>query len=222
MLRSAWTALLRRHSSASSPTLRVVSSSNDLSATDESASEIQRNDSDVATMAGLEDQQSIAASAPSLKLHRSKHPRPSPIRNHRGRILAMRLVHSRLCSAQRAERLEAIGVLTLGDLAYGDLQSIASHFNATAKALKQLQRYRRAVRLAASVPSLTPADALALVSIHRPHPKSLAAQTPAMLRQDLLRFANSTRGQSMLRGRPVPSIRRIKRWIAGAGEVVVA
>lgn len=209
MLRLAWTALKRRRSSSPKTNLRLVVSPE---------SNPKRMESPSIDSPKQKRRHPVVSDGRSNRCH----PNPTATLNHRGRILAMRIAHSRLCSVQRCKRLEALGVLTLGDLAYGDLDTIASNFKAPTKALKQLQRYRRAVRLASSVPSLIPADALALISIHRPHPKSIAAQTPAMLRQDLMRFADSTRGQSLLRGRPVPSIRRIKRWIAGAGEVVAA
>lgn len=222
MLRLAWTAMRRRRLSAPAPIVRLATPPQRQSSQPPSSSEPP---SSSPPPSSSEPPRSISisnATPPGIVRTGRRHPGPSPARNHRGRILAMKIAHSRLCSKQRCERLERIGVTTLGDLAYGDLESVAANFNATSKALKQLQRYRRAIRLACSVPSLAPADAIALVSIHRPHPRSLATQTPAMLRRDLLRFADSTRGQSLLRGRPVPSIRRIKRWIAGAGEVVAA
>lgn len=145
-------------------------------------------------------------------------PQISP--SHRSRVLAMQLSHSRLCGPRRADRLSRLGITTLGDLLYGDLRSIAANFGAPQKAAEQLGRYRRAIRLAAAVPNLSPADALVLVTIHRRNPQSLIRESAGTLHRDLIRFSNSTLGRSTLRGRPVPSLRRIKRWIAGANATV--
>ena len=71
-----------------------------------------------------------------------------------------------------------------------------------------------AIRFAAAVPGMMPRDAMLLISIHRRSVRGLALESPAALHRDLLRFAESTNGRLQLRGRRVPSLRRLKRWIA--------
>ncbi|MCG8652476.1 MAG: DUF4332 domain-containing protein [Pirellulales bacterium] len=134
--------------------------------------------------------------------------------NHRERLMAMRLEHTRLCSVKRCERLRTLGVLTAGDLVTADLRELAGGFGAPNKALRILKLYRRAIRLAASVPGMMPPDAMLLISIHRRSVRGLALETPASLHRDLQRYAESTPGRRQLRGRRVPSTRRIKRWIS--------
>jgi len=106
-----------------------------------------------------------------------------------------------------------MGMLTTGDLARADLVRLASRFGAPSKALPVLKQYRRAIRFAASVPGMMPRDALLLISIHRRSVRGLAEESPASLYRDLERFAESTRGRQQLRGRRIPSTRRLKKWI---------
>ncbi len=140
--------------------------------------------------------------------------------NHRERLMSMRLEHTRLCSTRRCDRLRKLGIVTAGDLATADPKRLATQFVAPRKAVRIFQRYRRAIRLAASVPGMMPRDAQLLISIHRRSVRGLALETPAALYRDLQRFAESTSGQQQLRGRRLPSTRRIKRWIAACESYV--
>ena len=140
--------------------------------------------------------------------------KPADRVNHRERLMAMQMEHVRLCSVRRCERLREAGIVTTGDLVRADPQRIAATFGAPAKALRVIKRYRRAIQMAASVPGMMPRDAQLLISIHRRSVRGLARETPAALHRDLQRFAESSPGRRQLRGRRVPSPRRIKRWIA--------
>ncbi len=156
----------------------------------------------------------LAALEESTVSQPSRSHRPKSTGNHRERVLSMKLCHARLCSPHRSQRLEKQGIETIGDLARCDPQQVASAFTATKKAARMIQQYRRAARLSASVPGLLPYDALLLVSIHRRSVRGLSMESPGQLHRDLERFAQSSRGQNQLRGRRLPSIRRIKKWIA--------
>ncbi len=134
--------------------------------------------------------------------------------NHRQRLMSMQFEHTRLCSKKRCDRLRDLGISTVGDLATADPKRVASGFGAPRKAIGVLKQYRRAVRLAASVPGMMPRDAHLLISIHRRSIRGLADESPAALHRDLQRFAESTPGRQQLRGRRIPSTKRIKRWIA--------
>ncbi|TWU47419.1 hypothetical protein Poly51_52190 [Rubripirellula tenax] len=148
---------------------------------------------------------------------KAKKRRSSQIRNsgsHRQHLLSMRLEHIRICSPRRCKRLNEFGIVTAGDLASADPHRLAEQFNAPRKALRTIQHYRRAIRFSASVPGMMPRDALLLVSIHRRSIRGLATESAAQLYRDLQRFAESSQGQALLRGRRLPSTRRLKRWIA--------
>ena len=133
--------------------------------------------------------------------------------HHRERLLSMQLQHAKVCSPQRCRRLNSMGITTTGDLATADLPKLAARFGAPKKALKVLKQYRRAIRFSASVPGMMPRDALLLISIHRRSVRGLAMESPARLHRDLERFAESTQGRQQLRGRRIPSTRRLKKWI---------
>ena len=145
---------------------------------------------------------------------RVKHsPRPtvpirsaSPVRScHRERLLSMKLEHTKLCSPHRCQRLRELGIVTAGDLASVNPDQLARQFTARRKAVSVIKRYRRAIRLAASVPGMMPRDAMLLVSIHRRSVRGLASESPSALHRDLERYAESTKGRLQLRGRRIPS-----------------
>lgn len=146
-------------------------------------------------------------------------PMPVPLPNsrclphHRERLLSMQLAHAKLCSSRRCQRLQSIGISTTGDLVRADLTHLAANFGAPRKALRVLKQYRRAIRLSSSVPGMMPRDAMLLISIHRRSVRGLAMESPVRLHRDLERFAESTQGRQQLRGRRIPSTRRLKKWI---------
>jgi Domain of unknown function (DUF4332) len=134
--------------------------------------------------------------------------------SHRHRVLSMKLEYIKLCSQKRCERLAAVGVITAGDLASAQPEELAKHFQSPKKALRILKQYRRAIRFAAAVPGMMPRDAMLLISIHRRSARGLASETAVVLHRDLERFAESSQGRGQLRGRRIPSTRRLKQWIA--------
>jgi len=153
-------------------------------------------------------------------------PQPPPARrrrrpiNHREWLYAMQLRHLKLCSPARCDLLENAGIVSAGDLMAADIESLARHIGATETAARTLKRFRRAIRLAASISGMMPNDAILLFCIHRRSPQALAIESAVGLHRDLQRFALSTRGQRRLRGRRVPSIKRLRRWIASSKAVV--
>lgn len=134
--------------------------------------------------------------------------------SHRERLMSMRLEHTKLCSQRRCERFQAMGIRTAGDLACASPERLAQHFGAPRKAERVIKHYRRAIRFAASVPGMMPRDAMLLISIHRRSVRGLALESPTALHRDLQRFSESSQGRLQLRGRRIPSTRRLKRWIA--------
>lgn len=146
------------------------------------------------------------------------HLRPSC--NHRARLLSMRLEHTQLCSRHRCDRLGQLGIVTAGDLASATPERLANQFRASRRALRVLKEYRRAIRFAASVPGMMPRDAMLLISIHRRSARALSMESAARLQRDLERFAQSSHGQIQLRGRRLPSTRRLKQWINQCKESI--
>ncbi|TWU24196.1 hypothetical protein Pla52o_21220 [Novipirellula galeiformis] len=145
---------------------------------------------------------------------------PVPQASHRERLLSMRLEHTKLCSESRAARFREFGIDTAGDLVTADLRKLVEKFPSPRKAVRVIKRYRQAIRLSAKVPGMMPYDALLLISIHRRSVRGLAMETPMTLYRDLQRYAESTPGRKLLRGRRLPSVKRIRRWItASASEL---
>lgn len=142
-------------------------------------------------------------------------PRPS---RQRERILASELTALKLCSRSRCEALRKAGVTTAGDLLAADPATVARDLEAGRKAAQTLRRYRRAIRLAVSVPEMTPRDALLLMSVHRRSVTRLAAESPAALHRDLQRYALSSPGQRQLRGRELPSLDRVRGWVDACSQ----
>ena len=140
--------------------------------------------------------------------------------DHRAWLLSMRIEHIRICGPARCDALRKAGVLTAGDLATCDPAGLAVRLGGTVKAAAVLKRYRRAVRFAASVPGMMPLDAMLLINIHRRSLRGLAIESPAALYRDLQRFAISTKGQRVLKGRQIPSLRRLKKWIHACDGVI--
>lgn len=149
-------------------------------------------------------------------------PYESKLASHRARLLAMRLEHLNLCPATRCRQLAAIGVQTAGDLIYGDLSKIAKTFSSPERAERAIRRYRAAIKLALGIESMMPRDALLLVAIHRRSVASVARESAAQLHRDLERFSLSSRGSKLVGQRSVPSLRRVKSWVANCRDMVEA
>ncbi len=132
--------------------------------------------------------------------------------DHRAWLLSMRLDHLRICSASRSQQLSQLGVVTAGDLLTADLNEIA-HRLADRTLTRRLKRTVRAIQFAAAVPGMMPRDSMLLICVHRRSIRSLASESPAVLHRDLQRFALSTKGQRALKGRRLPSVKRIRRWV---------
>jgi hypothetical protein len=162
------------------------------------------------------------AAKPGAALAAKSRPRRMPAQvGHRERLLSMRLEHTKICGPRRCQRLRRLGIVTAGDLSNANPERLAIHFAAPRKALRVIRQYRRAIRFAAAVPGMMPRDALLLISIHRRSVRGLASESAPVLHRDLERFAESTQGRLQLRGRQIPSTRRLKRWIAQCASTAI-
>ncbi len=127
------------------------------------------------------------------------------------RIMSMRLEHTKMVRPRHCKELESAGIATCGDIAKAKVESI--QFDHGQRMTRHAVKYQAAVLLALSVDGLSPRNALLLTSIHRTNLHSIASDSPAKLRNDIVRFSQSTQGQKLLRGRKLPSSRRIRLWI---------
>ncbi|TWT66040.1 hypothetical protein CA85_29020 [Allorhodopirellula solitaria] len=154
--------------------------------------------------------------------HIAPTPFESALASHRARLLAMRLEHLNLCPPTRCSQLAAIGIITAGDLVYSEPVKVAATFRSPERAERAIRRYRAAIKLALGIESMMPRDALLLVAIHRRSVASVARESAAQLHRDLERFSLSSRGSKLIGGRNVPSLRRVKSWVASCREMVEA
>ncbi len=138
---------------------------------------------------------------------------------HRDRLLSMRLAHTRLCSEHRCDLLGELGIVTAGDLLSFNVAKL-KHPDVSPKAARLVRRYRGAIRLAVAVPGMMPRDAQLLIGVHRRSVRGLACESPAALHRDLVRFSLSTKGRRLVRGRRLPSVRRIRKWIEACGTTL--
>ena len=74
----------------------------------------------------------------------------------------------------------------------------------------------RAIRFAKRFDDMKPSEARILIAIHRRTPRSLASESPAILKRDWQRFLLSSRGQRLSPKQTVPPIERIRGWVAVA------
>ena len=65
-----------------------------------------------------------------------------------------------------------------------------------------------------------PRDAQLLISVHRRSVQGIAGESPAGLHRDLVRFSLSSRGRRLVRGKRLPSIRRLKKYISTCKEAI--
>ncbi len=149
-------------------------------------------------------------------------PHQASLATHRARLLAMRLEYLNICPEMRCRQLSDIGIQTAGDLIYSEPSKVAETFRSPQRAERAIRRYRAAIKLALGVESMMPRDALLLVSIHRRSVASLARESAAQLHRDLERFSLSSRGSKLIGHRNVPSLRRVKSWVASCREMVEA
>ncbi len=135
-----------------------------------------------------------------------------PNSSHRARLFSMRLEHIQFAVHIAASVYP--NWVSLRQATWPAHRPISwRQFRAPRRALRVLKQYRRAIRFAASVPGMMPRDAMLLISIHRRSTHGLSLESAAQLHRDLVRFSQSSQGQIQLRGRRVPSIRRLKQWI---------
>ena len=158
--------------------------------------------------------QSSSAKTQTKQSANPSESRTRPTADHRARVMSMRLEHIKICGKRRCEELASFGLVTAGDLATCDPQEIRKEFKLSGRSAGRIKRYRRIVRLSASVPNMMPRDAQLLVAIHRRSVRAIALEDPAVLHRDIERFLVSSLGRRMLRGRRIPGGRRVREWVS--------
>lgn len=146
---------------------------------------------------------------------------PPPAAKHAPRLRRMsRMPVERLGLFNRRWRtaLRGAGVCTATDFLTADAQRLARRLKMPDKVVAKISQRQAAVRLAALLPPLAPRDALLLIAVHRRDLRKLATESPGRLHRDLARFALSTAGQALLRGKVAPDLDAVRSWIAAARE----
>ena len=145
---------------------------------------------------------------------RMRKPSPDPAaRRWRSRVLRSDLRDLGLVPRELAEQWRRAGIETGGDAARCEPHEVIGRLGGTERERRQLVVVRRCVRMAATVDAMRPIDAMLLIRIHRRSVRRLAGESAAVVRRDLERFAFSTPGRRLLRGRPLPDSAKIAGWI---------
>lgn len=146
---------------------------------------------------------------------RSRHagqPRSRHV-GHRQRILETAIEELQLFSRSRCRELRDCGVETAREFLARDAGELIEQMDAVERVARSIEWRQRAVKFAMSIPGMMPCDALLLFHVHRRSLKLLASESPIQLHRDLERFAWCSRGQRLLKGRPLPDRGRLHGWI---------
>ena len=121
-------------------------------------------------------------------------------------------------SVAQRRALRSVGVLTTEDLLRTDAASLVQRLQWPAVAERRVRRWQRAIRMARTIRSMTPRDALMLRGIHRRSVRAVASDSAPRLYRDLKRYALSSRGAKQLADHPLPSLEQVRRWIDEAQQ----
>lgn len=115
-----------------------------------------------------------------------------------------------------AERLAAIGVLTVGDLLDMDAEDTAERLDARHISVRVLKEWRAMAALACGIAGLRGVDAQLLVGVGIAGLEDLAAADAVRLAGALAAWAETGSGARILRSSRAPALREIEGWIAAA------
>lgn len=121
-----------------------------------------------------------------------------------------------------AERLIAIGLVTVADLLAADPGEAAMRVGARHITPETIADWQDQARLVMSVPGLRGTHAQLLVGAGFRSAEAIASAEPTALSAAVLRFATTREGERVLRSGDPPDIERIKTWIESAAIAVAA
>jgi len=117
-----------------------------------------------------------------------------------------------------ADQLEKVGLSTVRDLLATHADRLANDLNMPRVTGDVLRTWQAQANLVCRIPNLRGHDAQILVAVDITSPESLAGMDPKGLLSEARAFAESSRGQRVLRGSQAPDLEEVTQWIRWAGE----
>jgi len=124
------------------------------------------------------------------------------------------LVKCAFLDSQSAQRLSDLGHARIGQFLSADPRTLSDELGSPKLNPKDIHAWQKQINLALHVPTLTPPESRLLVIVGVDSPQALSAASSTGLREQLERFANSSRGKRKLRNVKIPSTEVIAEWIA--------
>jgi hypothetical protein len=150
--------------------------------------------------------------------------RPSTPSNTQGSTLSLDadVVDAPSIGPKTAERLNAVGIDTVGDFLKAHPIALAARLEHTAMSAAVLIEWQDQTRLMVALGDLRAADAKLLVGAGYRTLEAITNVEPDQLSADVLRFALTKEGQALLREGFVPDVARIRGWAMEARTVKAA
>ena len=117
-----------------------------------------------------------------------------------------------------AERLEAVGVVTVSDLLAADVNVVAGRLKNKRMNAKMLREWQQQTELVCRVPQLRGHDAQILVAVGVTEVEELAAMDPQELWSKVEPFIDSTAGKRIIRSSTPPDFEEVFHWIEWANQ----
>ena len=124
------------------------------------------------------------------------------------------LVKCAFLDSQSAQRLSDLGHARIGQFLSADPRTLSDELGSPKLNPKDIHAWQKQINLALHIPTLTPPESRLLVIAGVDSPQALSAASSIGLREQLERFANSSRGKRKLRSIKIPSTEVISEWIA--------
>ena len=121
-----------------------------------------------------------------------------------------------------SERLQRIGILTVGDLLAADAGDVARQLAVRQISESTVALWQGATRLVMTLPIVNGTQAQLLAGAGFASVEAIAAADPVDLSAALLRYATTPAGQQLLRDGDAPDVERTKTWIDAATAAVSA
>lgn len=116
------------------------------------------------------------------------------------------------------KRLNAIGIETVGDLIDANAEDATDLLDQSWITLDVFQEWQAQSVLMLRVPGLRGHDAQLLVAVGIHRPEELTSITAEQLLDDVLNFADTSKGKRIVCGSTVPTLKEVHRWQTYAAE----
>jgi predicted flap endonuclease-1-like 5' DNA nuclease len=115
-----------------------------------------------------------------------------------------------------AERLEAIGIVTVSDLFASDAEDVATRLKHRRTTSDVVRQWQRQAELVCRIPQIRGHDAQILVACEITSPEQIAALEPDDLLAIVEPLCSGPEGKRLLRNNKRPDLAEITEWIAWA------